>query len=254
MGMKFFKKPGRWFLIAMLIYIVTYVANSSRGGYWPKADFGQYSYNFGLGIPTQHKWQPYFGYHDSQQTSLLGWIYLPLIAVDQKWCHPALDDFDDEDRIWSRRGPAIRWHPRFKPEPPSLQSQRRTQLKRIGTALKNFRNDHSNSLPAKLSDLVPRYIDSNAFTGPTSALAQASSHLLGLETNSTLLDVHGAYAYLGPLATNDILVFERPGIWRDKDTYMEGRIFVLSPDFKISPLANEKLEAQTRPNGLKLEH
>jgi hypothetical protein len=74
--------------LILAAYVAAYALNSALGGYWgptwaPPTE----------GIPDRSKtagfrWQPRFGYYDRYRPSdFFGYLFAPLIGVDQRWIH-----------------------------------------------------------------------------------------------------------------------------------------------------------------------
>ena len=84
----------------------------------------------------------------------------------------------------------------------------------IGLARLHYQSDQG-CFPARLSDLVPRYIFTNQleiFYVP----AQFTQHLIipvGCKTNAKAIDEYSAYVYLGTNGAHDVVAFERTNLW-----------------------------------------
>jgi len=109
------KNPIRRFIkigmFCVAVYLLLYIPNSIFGGYWgPVA--GRMAWKSGLPISTLFLWQPFFGYSDSYNKSLLGWVYYPLILIDQNCIHHMYDITrkNDADIIFANPS-QIRWNP-----------------------------------------------------------------------------------------------------------------------------------------------
>lgn len=97
--------------LCVVIYILLYIPNSIFGGYWGPV-FGRTKWSSAVPASTLFLWQPYYGYNDSYKKSFLGWVYLPLILIDQNYIHHPYDltRTNDADVIFANPN-RIRWNP-----------------------------------------------------------------------------------------------------------------------------------------------
>lgn len=69
-----------------MLYVGSYVVNSSRGGYWTSPEhFGQTK---AVHYDNAVRWQPFRGYLSPRKSDSLGMFYSPLIGLDRKLVHP----------------------------------------------------------------------------------------------------------------------------------------------------------------------
>src|ERR1041384_790834 len=128
------KKIAATFVI-LFLYVISFLFNTVAGGYWLTPETGgSHKWSFGLSMPTLILWQPYFGYDAPNNTSIAGYIYLPLIALDRRLWHPTMDLINDEQEIFEKINfHTIKVHPRFQERPPSPEIQRRrSEERRVG--------------------------------------------------------------------------------------------------------------------------
>ena len=115
-----FRKILKCVLLALAIYVVAYIVNSSVGGYWliPDRDgHVRFKQEFGgLSMTVAIMWQPRFGHSALGQLDFLGAFFGPLIAVDRAWIHPTHHLTDDDFDGWLRALPASKVHPKFREE------------------------------------------------------------------------------------------------------------------------------------------
>lgn len=98
-------------------YVVSYVVNSSLGGYWMKPERDTRDrYSFGLSMFTAFNWQPRVGYNSSFVTDAVGYFYAPLIRGDRWLLHPThyLSNKDCFD--WCDNLKVSDMHPQFRQE------------------------------------------------------------------------------------------------------------------------------------------
>jgi len=118
---------------------------------------------------------------------------------------------------------------------PRIQSV--ANLQKIGLALRDYRNEHAERLPEKLSHLIPQYVaktNLTIFYAPPQHAKTPRSLPDGWSTNPRLVDTHSSYAYLGADATNGVLVFEKPKLWEtNTNSWMDQRLAVLFDDYRV---------------------
>ena len=77
------------------LYIGSYIVFSCLGDYVPTQS-GEMRYKMGLSVTDIHLWKPKFVYGQLFRTirgkltyhgNVLGFIYAPLVIIDQKFCH-----------------------------------------------------------------------------------------------------------------------------------------------------------------------
>jgi hypothetical protein len=107
-----------------------------------------------------------------------------------------------------------------------------TQMKQISLGIEQFRRDHHDQFPHRLSELAPEYIGSlnvfffqspytTSFTPPYTAFPPE------------LIDVFSAYIF-EVLPDQRLLIAERPGLWKD------GTMTYLLLDSKMEPVGTVK--------------
>ncbi len=100
------KRIGIGVAVALVLYIASYVFLSAAGGYV----FTQSGkIRLGISLDDQWIWMPRYGWAQPYQwpdgrntvrvSGVAGWLYLPLIIVDQAWIHPT-QRFITEDGKW----------------------------------------------------------------------------------------------------------------------------------------------------------
>ena len=98
---------------------------------------------------------------------------------------------------------------------PSFEATKRFAL--VGGAILRYSWDHENQLPAKLSELVPQYIDLNqlsVFYPPELIASQAKSLPPGWNSNPALVDTFSDCVYLGVTGLpHEVVAYEREGEW-----------------------------------------
>jgi len=107
------RHPLRSMASLVFIYVLSYGVNSSLGGYFgPTA--GALEYAPGMAFHTLFLWQPYLGYSDEYNSSLLGRIYSPAVYFDQHYVHRPYDlaRTNDASGMFSRLS-QIKWHPKM---------------------------------------------------------------------------------------------------------------------------------------------
>jgi hypothetical protein len=83
-----------WIIAVPLLYVVSYLVNSSTGGYyWLVVNDGTGVYGpSGSRIATSViLWQPRIGHGNGDHSGLLGYVYRPLIQLDRRLWHPKID-------------------------------------------------------------------------------------------------------------------------------------------------------------------
>jgi len=99
-------------MLCIAVYVLLYMPNSIFGGYWGPV-FGRAKWASAVPASTLFLWQPYFGYSDSYEKSLVGWVYLPLILIDQNLIHHQYDITSTNDAAVIFANPSqIRWNPK----------------------------------------------------------------------------------------------------------------------------------------------
>jgi hypothetical protein len=102
----------------VLVYVVSYIADSAFGGYWlqPERD-GNHRLHGGLSLHTAILWQPAYGYCASYNSDFLGAVFSPLVALDRAWVHPTMYVTDDSTFEWIRhQARPSHIHPHFRSE------------------------------------------------------------------------------------------------------------------------------------------
>ena len=109
------KNVSRAILILIVAYLLVYAMDSVTGGYWPWPEAGNHYWGeSGLPMHTAFFWQPYLGYADNYNATVLGSFFKPAIYCDRQWVHRTLDlsNTNDEHRIFTTNDLAKpRWHP-----------------------------------------------------------------------------------------------------------------------------------------------
>jgi len=98
--------------VFLFTYVVIYICDSMLGGYWGQPVSGKMMYKPGVRMPTLYLWQPYYGYADSKDNSILGLLFYPAIYVDQHLVHRSYDLANSADAkyIFSTSS-RIKWNP-----------------------------------------------------------------------------------------------------------------------------------------------
>ena len=98
-----------------MAYLLVYAVDSVTGGYWPWPEAGNHYWGeSGLPMHTAFYWQPYFGYADNYNATVLGRFFKPAIYCDRQWVHHTLDlsNTNDEQIIFTTNSLARpRWNP-----------------------------------------------------------------------------------------------------------------------------------------------
>jgi len=100
------------------LYIGSYAANSRLGGYWlkPERD-GKHRWSMGLSMHTAILWQPAYGYCARYNSDLVGYCYMPLVALDRAWIHPTMYVTEDSTFDWiNHKARVTDIHPYFRDE------------------------------------------------------------------------------------------------------------------------------------------
>ena len=97
----------RWLKIALsclLLYVVCYIILSFGGGYvWTQS--GQVRYDFGLSVTDLEQWQPRYTFCQrfrlidgswTIRANFLGYVFAPLVLLDQTFVHKTVRLFDPE--------------------------------------------------------------------------------------------------------------------------------------------------------------
>ena len=117
------RKAALWLLFLSLFYVISYAVLSFTGG-WMVTESGRWR-PFGLAEIDCIQWQPRFGFCQrfiwsggdaSIRADMLGYIYAPLILLDQSHIHPTIPLWrvpgDPDSGFDSSRIPPIsQWHP-----------------------------------------------------------------------------------------------------------------------------------------------
>src|SRR5262249_29003754 len=115
--------------------------------------------------------------------------------------------------------------------PPRFTSY--SNLHAVGLALRNYTNDHG-QLPQRLSDLVPDYIPQDRMDTfyIANKYVQRRSKPSDWASNRFQIDRLSSYRYIGTNSPNEIIAFEKPGLWKPSAPLPE-QLAVLYKDFHV---------------------
>lgn len=97
-----------WSVLAL--YAVSYVVLSLAGNYSGYLSIsGKVRYESGLAVPDVREWEPYGVFKSNRGYNFLGLIYAPLVDLDQRFWHKAVDVFSDEGPAQVVPGTVVGW-------------------------------------------------------------------------------------------------------------------------------------------------
>jgi hypothetical protein len=104
-------------------YLGVYAVLSATGGYVEESS-GEIRWSFGLSVPDVLVWQPRFGRGysvksasgtDEWSCDAIGWIYYPVMVLDQQHIHPTIRFRDGNGVIAVADVSHVRMHPTGAP-------------------------------------------------------------------------------------------------------------------------------------------
>ncbi len=112
-------KPSKRFAVglslAFVAYVFIYALNSSLGGYWLDIEPDGRRYAKEFSVSPEIRWQPRIGYSGWHEGDFVGWIFHPLVALDQKYWHPTKDEMDSTYEKWFDSELKVsQVHPKFR--------------------------------------------------------------------------------------------------------------------------------------------
>jgi len=106
------KRAAIILVIVIPTYLLAYLVNSFFGGYWPFPVAGDLVFpDSGVPLHTAFMWQPYWGYVDHYNASMVGYVFYPAISCDRLWFHRTLDMASDQKILSGTNCSNLKWHP-----------------------------------------------------------------------------------------------------------------------------------------------